>query len=323
MGLAKKLLGKNELVSALLALAMLCILVFFNPYFFAHANLESLQTSIAPYGIMASGMMILLITGVFDLSVGSNMCLGGLVTAICLTNSLGVAAAMAAGLLAGGCVGLVNGLLIERARINPLIVTIGTMYIARGVCEMVLVGRGKAGYSGFPQFFLDLGGGKWFGLYPMFWLMLILMACIQFYLLRFPGGRRLYFIGGNEDAAKLLNINKSRLRISAFVLSGILSALAGILVTARAGQANRYTGQGAHMDIIIICIIGGASLSGGKGSMPGALFGLLFISLLSNAFNLFSVQPQYQNIAIGAILVIVVVMDGYISLKKQKAKGQG
>lgn len=320
MKLVKALFGKNELVSAVLAAVMLAVIAF-NPYFFASANLESLQTSIAPYGIMAVGMMILLITGVFDLSVGSVMCLGGLVTAICLTMNAGVWLSIAAGLAAGGAVGLVNGLLIERARINPLIVTIGTMYIARGVCEVVLVGRGKAGYGDFPQLFLDIGNAKILGVYPMFWLMLALMAFFQFYLLRFPGGRKLYFIGGNEDAAKLVNIDTARLRTAAFILSGVLSALAGILVTARAGQANRYTGQGAHMDIIIICIIGGASLNGGKGSMVGAFFGLLFISLLSNAFNLFSVQPQYRNICIGFILVFVVVMDGYISLKKQRAKG--
>lgn len=321
-GVTQNIFNVNESVSILLTLVVAVFLAVASPYFFDVNNIESLQTSIAPYGIVAIGMMVLLISGVFDLSVGSVMCLGGLIAAMCLSAGLPVVVAVIIGIAAGAAAGLINGTLVEIAGINPLITTIGMMYIVRGVTETVLVQKGKGGFTGFEQSFLDLGQGKFLGVYYMFWIMLILMIIVQLYLMFAPGGRRLYYIGGNREAAKLMGIRVRKISIIAFVLSGALAALAGILITARAGMANRYTGEGAHLAVIISTIIGGASLAGGRGSMVGAFFGTVFMTLLRNGFNLFDVEAQWQDISVGAILVIVVLMDGYLALRKQRALGK-
>jgi ribose/xylose/arabinose/galactoside ABC-type transport system permease subunit len=271
---------------------------------------------------MAIGMMILLISGVFDLSVGSTMGLGGLVSAISLTMGAGPVLAILAGVLSGVIIGFINGLIVEVARVNALIATIGTMYIGRGISEIVLVGRGQAGYTNFPEDFNNLGRGQFLNIYFMFWILIASVIIFQLILRYTKFGRQLFFIGGNYDAAEKLGINAKRIRIIAFTICGTLAAIAGILVTARAGIANRYTGVDAHMNIIIACIIGGGSLIGGQGSVIGAISGIIFMSLMSNAFNLFFIPPQWQNIMVGIILLIVITVDGYMSLSKQKKLGK-
>jgi len=321
-GSLSSILKKNEIVSVILAVLLLITLVIARPNFLDKVNVDSLQTSIAPYGIMAIGMMILLISGVFDLSVGSTMSLGGLVSAISLTMGASPVVAILAGILSGLLVGLINGLIVEVAKVNALIATIGTMYIVRGISEIVLVGRGQAGYTNFPDNFNNLGRGQFLNAYYMFWILVALAIIFQLILKYTKFGRNLFFIGGNYSAAEKLGINNQRVRIIAFTICGILAAFAGILVTARAGIANRYTGVGAHMDIIIACIIGGGSLMGGQGSITGAIAGMIFMALMSNAFNLYSIPPQWQNILVGIILLIVITVDGYVSLSKQKKLGK-
>ncbi|MEJ2412801.1 MAG: ABC transporter permease [Anaerolineales bacterium] len=321
-GKLSALFKKNEVVSVTLAVLLLVFLIVARPNFLEQVNIESLQTAIAPYGIMAIGMMILLISGVFDLSVGSTMGLGGLVSAICLTVGISPLLAILAGIFSGLMVGLINGVIVEIAGVNALITTIGTMYIGRGISEIVLVGRGYAGYTDFPEKFNNLGRGQFLGFYYMFWILLALLVIFQLVLRYTKFGRQLYYIGGNYDAAEKLGINNRKVRIISFVISGVLAASAGILVTARAGIANRYTGVGAHMDVIIACIIGGGSLIGGQGSIVGAFSGMVFMALMSNAFNLYAIPPQWQNILVGAILLIVIAVDGYVSLNKQKRLGK-
>jgi len=321
-GIIANLLKQNEAVSVGLAALLLIFLVFARPNFLDQVNIESLQTSIAPYGIMAIGMMVLLISGVFDLSVGSTMGLGGLVSAISLTQGASPLLAIMAGILSGVVIGLINGVIVEVARVNALIATIGTMYIGRGISEIVLVGRGYAGYTNFPESFNNLGRGQFLNAYYMFWILLILVVVFQLVLRYTKFGRQLYYIGGNYESAENLGINARRARIIAFILSGVLAAFAGVLVTARAGIANRYTGVGAHMDVIIACIIGGGSLIGGQGSIVGAFSGMVFMVLMSNAFNLYAIPPQWQNILVGFILLVVITVDGYVSLTKQKRLGK-
>ncbi|HTG69253.1 MAG TPA: ABC transporter permease [Candidatus Udaeobacter sp.] len=313
---------RNEFVSFSISVLLIIVLVSFSPYFLDMANLDSLQTAIAPAGIIAIGMMVLLITGMFDLSVGSIMSISGVVTAMLLDGGMPVIPSILIGILAGAVIGLINGFLVAHAKINHLIATIGMMYMIKGISEILLVGEGREGYRNFPEQFIQMGTGKFLGIYYMFWIMLILVVLAQLFVLFTPTGRKLYYIGGNPEAAGLMGFNVKKIKMLAFVLSGSLSAVAGILSTARYEMANRYMGQGMHMSIIISCIIGGSSLAGGKGSVVGAIFGVIFSSLLSNYFNLFEVKPQWQNVVIGIILVIVVISDGYLSLRKQRELGR-
>jgi ribose/xylose/arabinose/galactoside ABC-type transport system permease subunit len=156
----------------------------------------------------------------------------------------------------------------------------------------------------------------------MVWIMIGLMIIYQMYLAYIPGGRRLYYLGGNYKASRQMGISVKWVRIKTFMLCSTLASLAGVLVTARAGIANRYTGENAHMDVIIACIIGGGSLAGGQGSVIGAFFGMAFMVLMSNAFNLYTIPPQWQNITIGVILMLVLAADGYLLIVKQKKLGR-
>lgn len=319
----RSLFRSKESVALILVLFMALFLLAFSPHFLDPNNLDSLQTSIAPSAIIAIGMMLLLVHGMFDLSVGSVMALCGVITAMLLSRGASVPLAMLAGLGAGTLIGLLNGLLVAWAGINPLITTIGVMYMGRGISEILLVGQGREGFRNFDQAFIQLGVGKFLGVYYMFWIMILLVILAQLYLIYVPSGRRLYCLGGNEEASRMLGIGIRRIRIASFAVSGFLASLAGILSTARFEMANRYMGQGMHMNIIISCLIGGGSIAGGQGSIWGGLLGVSFMALLNNAFNLMEVAPHWQNVVVGTILVLVVVSDGYVSIRKQRAQGRG
>jgi ribose/xylose/arabinose/galactoside ABC-type transport system permease subunit len=316
--------GKRpESISLVLCVIMVLLLGITVPrYFFNSHNLNSLATAIAPEGIVALGMMMLLISGVFDLSVGSVMCLGGLVAAVALTAGFSTPIALFLGLSSGLVIGLLNGLITEIAGVNPLITTIGMMYIVRGITEITLVRRGKAGYGDFPESFRALGQGRFLNIHYMLWMLVILAVLFTIFLVKRRGGRRIYFIGGNETAAVTMGIKKRKIRTLLFMLSGTLAALAGILINARTGAANRYTGQNSHLNVIIACIIGGGSLAGGKGNMGGAVFGILFFVLLNNAFNLYDVNQHVQSLVNGMVLLAVVVVDGWMNILKRRELGK-
>lgn len=314
---------RPESIALVLCVIMAALLGITVPrYFFSPHNLNSLVTSTVPEGIVALGMMMLLISGVFDLSVGSVMCLGGLVAAIASTFGFSTFAALGMGLGSGMVIGFLNGLVSEIAGVNPLITTIGMMYIVRGITEITLVKRGKAGFSNFPEGFRALGQGKLLGLQYMLWVLVALALLFSVYLVKRRGGRRIYFIGGNEAAAAAMGINRRKIRIALYVIAGLLAALAGIFINARTGAANRYTGQNSHLNVIIACIIGGGSLAGGKGNMPGAVLGMLFLVLLNNAFNLYDVNQHVQSLVNGLVLLVVVVIDGWINILKRRALGK-
>jgi len=317
-----ELLKKRETVALFLVLGMaLALLVRSGNFFLDPSNLDSLQAGIAPKAIIAIGMMVLLISGMFDLSVGSVMGFSGVVTAICMTKGVPMPIAILAGLGTGLVFGLVNGLLIAIARVNPLIATIGTMYIARGLSEVLLVRETREGLTELDPTFIWLGAGKFLGLYHMFWVMIILIVLAQLFLRKAYPGRQLYYVGGNREAAGLLGMNVTRIRLLAYCFSGFMAALAGILDTTRSEMANRYMGQGVEMKVIVACLIGGGSIAGGKGSAVGALLGVTFMSLLNNSFTLWEVG-KWQNAVLGMVLVSVVVSDGYLTLRKQRALGK-
>ncbi len=298
------------------------ILAVFSPYFFQQNNMLSMQALIAPRAIMAIGMMLVVIIGMFDLSVGSTMGLAGITCGFLLSKGVSVTLSILASLGIGALIGLLNGILVAICNIIPLITTIGTMYIFRGFCEMIMTSSLAMSLRGFPQSFLDFGSKTILGMYPMVWIMLGLLIIAEIVLQKTYFGRQLYYIGGNPTSARSLGFNVKAAIIICFVISGTLSALAGILSIARFESASRYLGQGLQMDILIACIIGGGSLMGGKGDMKGAFFGTAFVALLNNAFNLFEINSLFESVVVGAALVLVVLFDGYVHLKKMRELGK-
>jgi len=313
---------KDSFFGGLIVIAAFLILLVFSPYFLNQNNLDSLQTAIAPNAIIAIGMMILMIMGKFDLSVGSAMGFSGIVTGFFLSQGHSILFAVLAGMAAGCFIGLINGLLVVYGNILPLIATIGTMTIFRGFCEMIMTSNMAMSLTGFPQEFINIGNRKLLGIYPMLWICIILLVLFWFITKKTYAGRVIYYIGNSAENAQLMGINVNKTVLLAFLLSGALSALGGILSVARFESASRYLGQNLQMTILIACIIGGGSILGGKGDMLGALFGTIFVSLLANGFNLFWVNPQWQSVIIGAILLTVVAIDGYVYLRKMRKLGK-
>lgn len=320
---ARRLLAFPELTAVSVVGITLLILLFGSPFFLDVNNLDSLQTSVAPAIIVAVGMTILFVTGTFDLSVGATMGLAGLTAAYMLSAGMPMELAVLAGVGVGALVGLFNGVMVSVVGLNPLIVTLGSMYMLRGLIDL-WIGGGRpqpwmyvTGTEVDPDFFA-IGSLKLGGLYLVLWIALALVVVCDIGLRRAPLGRWLFFSGGNPGAARSMGIPVRRLQLAGFVLCGILAAVAGMFITARTGLSSRYAGTGVELQIIIACLIGGASIAGGRGSVAGAALGVVFITLVNNAFNLFEVAAEWQKVVVGAVLVAVVVSDGWRSLQRRR-----
>lgn len=317
----KSLLAKDEFAAAAMTILLIVVLSFGSRIFWSANNMNSLQTSIAPNAIVAFGMMLLLILGVFDLSVGSMMCMIGIFLSDLLSSGMSVGLSILLALGIGALAGLVNGVLAGVIGINPLIATIGTQYIFQGIAYIRMSSIYQESPK-LPQSFIHIGSGKFLGIYYQFLIMIALLIVITLVLKYTKAGRILYFVGGNRSASVQMGISPQKIILLTYVLVGILCALAALLCVARYENANRYLGSGVEMTAIIGCVLGGGTFAGGKGKIFGALLGVACMSLIRNLFNLFEIPSTGQNVVIGMILVAVVAVDGYLRMAKMKKLGK-
>ena len=320
--LLKSLFRSNEIVVILLIVVIFVILSLSSGTFLNSAVFDSLQMSIAPNAIMSVGMVILLISGVFDLSVGSVMGLAGALSAILSAAGVPTAWSILVGLGTGVVFGLFNGALVAYAGVNPLITTLGTMYIGRGLVNAFMRGDRRYGVVVKAPDFLAIGQGKLLGVYNVFWIMLIIVILGQFVTSRMNAGRRLYYIGSNYGASRLVGIKVKKIRVITFALCGLLAAVTGVLVTSYMGTSSIILGTNVELQIIISCLIGGASISGGKGLVVGSLVGVIFMTMVSAIFNILEIGIYWQNIIVGIILVAIVGLDAFIVSRRRKALGE-
>jgi len=284
------------------------------PEFLGRQNISAILLSLSDQSIIAIGMTILLISGGFDLSVGSTVALSGAVTAIWLSNGMPVPAAVLLGLGVGVLIGLVNGFIIAEIGINPFITTLGMMSLARGMLMVVTDGQN---ISGLPDSFTVLGQGSVCGIqYPIL-ISLVLVFVGDFLLRRSRFFRQNYYIGGNERAAVLSGINVKRIKIFNYMLTGFLAALAGIIITARLGSASTTAGKGLELRVISAVIIGGASLRGGVGTVAGAFLGALLMSIIISSINLLGIALNWIDFAMGATLLLAVMADTLSKRRKE------
>ncbi|MHC4647230.1 MAG: ABC transporter permease [Planctomycetota bacterium] len=276
--------------------------------FLGRQNISAILLSLSDQSIVAIGMTILLISGGFDLSVGSTVALSGAVTAIWLTQGVPAPVAIILGLGVGVLIGLINGLIIAEIGINPFITTLGMMSLARGMLMVVTNGRN---ISGLPRSFTVLGQGSFLGVqYPII-ISLALVIVGDFLLRRSRFFRQNYYIGGNEKAAVLSGINVKKIKIFNYMLTGLLAALAGIIITARLGSASTTAGKGLELKVISAVIIGGASLRGGVGTVAGSFLGALLMSVIISSINLLGIEMNWIDFAIGATLLLAVMADKF------------
>lgn len=299
-------LHTREITLLLMILGIVVVMSFVTPYFLSASNFRAVAVGMTPTAIIVIGMAILLASGGFDLSVGSVMALSSTVVALLLLAGVPIPAAVILGLLLGAVAGLVNGILITMIGINPLVATLGTMSIARGIALVLTEGFSV---SSLPPSFGFIGKASLFGIPLLVILTLSLIILFDLAVRHTRFFRQIYFIGANEKAAMLSGIAVNRVRIIAYILTGVLSALAGVLLASRLMSGTPTAGNALELQVLAAAVIGGASLRGGEGTILGAFLGVVFVALINNAMTMLAVSIYWQMIVIGAVLVCAVALD--------------
>jgi len=296
-------LNLQNLVPVISFLALLLAGSVFTEVFLTERNLSNLLRQTVANGLISLGMLIVILTGGIDLSVGAVVALGGVLYAG-LTDTLGIVPALLMAVLAGAVAGLINGIVIARFRLQPFIVTLATMGIVRGVVFIYTESPISPAHPAFRALGSALLG-------PLSTGMLIMLACYLLaglYLNRTAIGRATVAIGGNVEAVRLAGVNVPRTITVAYAISGLLSALSGAILVSRLGIAQPSLGAAYELDAIAACVIGGAVLGGGGGSVTGTLFGVFTLGIINNLLNLLGVKSFYQDIVKGSVIILAVLL---------------
>jgi erythritol transport system permease protein len=313
-------------VRALIALVVLiAVFAALSPEFLTAGNITILVKHVAINAILAIGMTFVVLGGGIDLSVGSIAGLAGMVAGALISEGLvlepfGVVVYLHAwlvvivALLSGVMVGAINGVLVSRLRIVPFIATLGTLYVARGAALLLsqgatfpnLAGRQVLGNTGLPWL-----GASVAGMPVPILFMAVLAGLGTLAAARTPFGRQVYAIGGNERAAILAGVRVSRVKLLTYVISGFCAALVGVIIAAQLGAAHPATGQAFELNAIAAVVLGGTSLSGGRGTIAGTLIGAFVIGVLADGLVLLGVSEFWQMVVKGLVIVIAVVLDQF------------
>jgi ribose transport system permease protein len=289
-------------------LAVIVFSILYPTTFFSWQNARAILNNLAADGIVAVGMMMLMIAGVFDLSVGSVSSLIGVVTGgLMMKCNFPPFAAILTGLGLAVSGGWFNGFLVARVGVNALIATLGNLMMFGGVAVII----GGPSIVNLPVGFNRLGQGEdpVLGLQLPVWFLILLAGGAHYLLKNSRLFRQLYYVGANKKAARLSGIRVEQVQILAFTLTGVLAGIAGLASAARFSTAVSTAGVGAELRVITAVILGGASLTGGKGTIAGALIGVVFIALIRSTLITADVNPAWHSVVVGAILILALVLD--------------
>jgi len=302
----RRLTKQREFVIFVIVLAVFVFMTFASPIFLTKGNILALLLSLSIECVIAVGMVNLMVSGAFDMSVGSVLGFTGVIVAMALRAGIPVPVAVIMTLAVGVLIGMFNGIIVAKLRINPFVTTLSTLSIFRGLTFVFTKGRNIAGL---PESFKVIGQARLAGVQlPIFYaIILIIVGDILLRNSRFL--RQNYYIGGNEKAARLSGISVDRMLIFNYVLTAALAAFAGIVFTGRMGSASTQAGTGWELRVITAVILGGASLRGGAGTVFGAFLGVLLMALISNALTLLGVDVYWQQFVVGVVLITAVVLD--------------
>jgi len=295
----------GSLIGLLLIIVILSIL---SPSFLTLDNILNLLRQISINALIAFGMTFVILTAGIDLSVGSLLALGSALTAGMLANGMDPLLAVFLGLLIGLLLGAFNGLVITKGKVAPFIATLATMTIFRGATLVYTGGKPVTGLSDSFTFEM-IGRGYIFGIPAPVILMIVVFIILFFILHKTVFGRQVYAVGGNEEASILSGIKADRVKVGVYALTGMLSVLAGIILTSRLNSAQPTAGTMYELDAIAAVVIGGTSLMGGRGRISGTLIGALIIGVLNNGLNLLNVSSFYQEIVKGGVILLAVLAD--------------
>lgn len=323
----------KDLLRKMAALAGLVLLVIFfsvtNEFFFTSNNIMTVGLQTSTIALIGIGATCVILTGGIDLSTGSVVALSGVAAAMIVNAGVPVSLGMVLGILVGGICGLVNGILVTQMKLPPFIATLGMMMVARGLALYV---TNAAPVSGMPESFAALGNGALFKIveegpnglpkvvfagipYPVI-IMIFITVLFTFALTKLKVGRYIYAIGSNEEAARLSGIKTNVVKIYAYVASGLLSGLTGVILASRLVTAQPNGGVAYELDAIASAVVGGTSLMGGVGTIPGTLIGSFIIGVLRNGLNMNGVSSFVQMIVIGLVIIVAVSLDQLRQSKK-------
>ncbi len=288
--------------------AIVLVVSIMEPDFLTLNNLFNILRQVSINALIAFGMTFVILTGGIDLSVGSILALSSAFVAGLMTDGTSALITVLAGLIVGAVMGALNGMVISLGKVAPFIATLATMTIFRGLTLVYTDGKPITGLSQGGWF--ELFGRGYFWIFPVPVLtMLIAFAVLYFILKKTTFGRYTYAIGGNEEAAKLMGIQVNKVKIMIYSLSGLMAALAGIILTSRLNSAQPTAGTSYELDAIAAVVLGGTSLSGGRGWIVGTLIGALIIGTLNNGLNLLGVSSFFQLVVKGLVILFAVLAD--------------
>jgi ribose transport system permease protein len=308
------LASSRELALAGVTASTIILFSILYPNAFANfANFTAIVRNLAFEGILAIGMMVMLIGGSFDLSVGAMASMIGVITGA-LMKDLGwpVPLAVITGLLAAALGGLLNGFIVAKVGVNALITTLGTMGIFQGIALLI----GGPGITYLPDSFSQFGQSQFLGIQAPVWVLVILALVAHYGMAHTRTFRQFYYIGSNPKAARLSGINVAGLQMLSFTIMGVLAGAAGILYASRIATATSTVGLGAELQAITAVILGGASLAGGRGTIWGAMIGVFFMGLMKNVLIISRFSSEWQSIVLGVVLVGAVAIDSIVNRKR-------
>jgi ribose transport system permease protein len=298
---------RGRQLSTLAGLALLVtLLTVLSPHFLTVSNLSNVLEQTSINAVIAVGMTFVILSGGIDLSVGSLVALSGVALAGALRAGAPLPVALLAGLATGAAAGLANGLLITRGKLPPFIATLGMMSVARGLTLFVTDGRP---ISGFEAGFRSLATGRVLGVPASVLLAAALYIAAHLVLTRTRFGLYVYAIGGNEEATRLSGVGVRFHKTMVYVLAGLMSAVASVILTARLNSAQPIAGMMYELDAIAATVIGGTSLLGGSGTIGGTLIGALIMGVLRNGLNLLGISSFLHQVVIGLVIIAAVLVD--------------
>lgn len=300
-----------ELRMFLVMIALGTLLAISSPNFLSSGNVYNLMDQCVIVGLVAIGQTFVILIAGIDLSVGAITAVAGVVLGTLLTQAhIPLPIAIVVGVITGALIGLLNGLLIAKFKLAAFIVTLGMMSIGRSIAQVITDG---SSISDLPDAYGELANFSFMGIPATFIFLIAMFALAWYYLNYTKGGRTIYAIGSNIEAARAAGLKVGFYSVLAYVLAGALSAMAAVLLGARIMSIDPLAGTGLELDSIAAVVIGGASLFGGRGSMIGTLFGVLIMVFIRNGLNLMGVGPYWQGTAIGAVILIAVLIERIIS----------
>ena len=301
----------SELTTLIALIGLMMVITFINPNFLTANNLLNLLLQVTANGFIAFGMTFVILTGGIDLSVGSILALSSALTAGLIAAGIPVPFAILLAVCMGGIFGMLNGLLVAYGKLAPFIVTLASMTIFRGATLVFTNGNPLTQGLSDSFLFQFLGQGYVVGIpFPVI-LMFLVFIILYVVLHKTAFGKSVYALGGNEKAAYISGVKLNKVKIIIYTISGIMASISGLIITSRLSSAQPTAGTSYAMDAIAAVVLGGTSLSGGKGRILGTLIGALIIGVLNNGLNIIGVSAFWQQVVKGVVILIAVLLDRF------------